>query len=1313
MKQIFSFLAMLLLTPLFWGTASAADYDNDVTFITASPADGSADVWYHIVLPVRTYGIWGRTGFTNDSYESRGFYCDQGIGKLLINVEDTLDIPGTRWKFVETATADRYRLISGLGNTLDCSPKLENIGTEGQPGFIPMDRIYTTTLSTQYVTISTRTAPNGTLAVAGLRLSRPNNTSGGGVDKTGSDLNFDGNYGPDSYGGAVLFRPAIGTLDGPYLFPAADLDFDKVPTGKARTKTLTVKGMNLSGTLEYSVSGEGFSIVAGESTATGGTAEITFSPTEVKAYTATLTISIGDLSETITLTGNALSEFPIQTGDNNWYYIQFDRQAVNNKVLQENGLASDITQKLINGGEDKQLWKITGDWDDYHIVSKSGVELFYNTASNKYITDEEGYGNAFSFDPFADTDGWQLRNITSGYKDTTDVESETRRYLNDYDAKGDSVGNYTANDAGNRLIFIPSTTQAVIAGLETADFGSVPTGVEAAATKMIPVGGLNITGNISAAIGGAGAAAFSLTAATLPATGGTLEVTFTPPSIDIYKATLVLSAEGVENDTVQLTARGSVFPFKLSDDTAEYWYYIQFMRRPALALTKDTATVGADVTQTLWTQGQPVNDAQIWKITGSWDNFKFVSKKGGELSSVPAPTTEEPNKYGNYKVVESGAGSRHIAVERTTGTYQGWCFQHVEAKEAGRTLYINDYEGETVALYGYLDDGDPLKFIPVSEGPVITPSTTTLTYNDVITGLKSESTLTVRTDSATASVTTYIVAGSGASAFKVTNTTAGAGANDPLPVGGGTLKVSFEPEAIGEYVATLTLSSEGADDVIVVLVGYSIPYSDDFPVKISDETSTTWYTVYFDRRYTSATSYKVWTAGLESEAIKQTTHTGRTDASLTSEEQLWKFVVSPSKTNYLAVSYSGLVAVTGGVADGNADFTLEDPTATEGTSLIFKKNSSGKWVLIDAISGGRALNDRGGNTICEYDANGNDGGNPLGFLETTPPDLVRIQLYTAAVNFGKIESGAPALYSGNVIVKGYRLGENNIAVSVTGEDVSAYTIIRSADSSAVASLSPAGDTLKVIFAPTAAQAYPASLTFTAEGATSKTIALTGGGDVQLPVAPSTAAEPVWRHIGFVRQSPLFTTPKTYTKVLTADAESDTLRQVEQESTVSDAQLWRLEGTPAEGYRLINKAANLEAFYDSTSTVKAYFLKPAGVEGDRFSFVSGVSEADAAKIQLRNLTNTSNGGYLCDKENKGFYAINYSRNDGGNWLFFTPPGVKAVIVPVDVEANDPVTSSVYYSLQGIRVLRPVKNNIYIRIDKHVSGKTTATKIISKQ
>jgi hypothetical protein len=1277
MRKIHSFLMVFLAMFLFWGTAKAADLP------TISPADGSNDVWYHIQLEKRIWGIGGSSGTTNGG-SIKGWYLDQGAGKMLRNIEVDTNEPGTRWKLVATGSSTEYKLISQLGNTIAYASSA--IGTSGDANYVKADRYYTTTPSSQVFTILN---PNG--AYLGLSLK-----GAGGIDKSNNDLYFD-KWGPNAEGGAISFVAAE-PMEEAFLFPPANVDFRDVPVGKSATKTLAVAGTNLTGDLSYSIAGAGFSVTPQTNTANGGTAEITFTPTVKQVYTAILTITnaAAGISVTDTLKGNADFAFPIQISEGaneHWYYIQFYRQAANNKVLQAGGETEPITQALIAGGQDNQLWKIIGDWDEYKLIPKSGDELgmTYDAAEDKnhYVLDMADYASEFSFVRFKDTENWQLFNNSAGYIESGQ-ESETKRYLNDKDNEGTALSNYEVDDAGNRLVFIPKETVALKVGLESLDYGTAPINVGASIKKTIPVGGLNLTAPITATITGTGAAVFALTQSNVPAAGGEFEVTFTPTAVASYTAELILTS-GESRDTVQLKGKGSVFPFVISsvDNSNEHWYYIQFQRQQAKAFTDKGAN--ADVEQTDWDANQEPNNAQTWKVTGTWDNFKFVSKLGNSL--VRGTYTDE---YGFYKTVAgNNTGDKHSAVEKTTGTNLGWGFINTDATESESTLYMNDNGGAHIGLYGYLDEGGPLKFVPAS-GKYILPSVTVLNHGDVNIGLKSEKVLTVTGNNTTAPIT-YALEGADAGVFTVAITSGQDGENNQLLAAGGTLKVTYLPTATRDYVAILKLSSTGTDDVIVLLEGKGTVA--ELPVTISTSGNDYWYNIYFNRRYSSGDSnWKVWTAGLEGETITQTAFAGRVDQEFAISEQLWKFVVAPSQTGYLAVAYNGLAATTPPSSDLN--YTLD--TQANATPLTFKKEAENKWVLLKDTGSAGSLNDRSGSAICNYGTGGE--GNQLTFLPAIVPDPIRIQVGTKTVTFDDVEAGEPAVYSGNIVLKGFGL-TSDITLALSGEGASAYSVVLKRDSTAVTTLPSTGDTLKVIFNPTARQAYEAKLNLTSAGAAAKEITLSGSGALNLPVKLSTAAEPFWYTVGFNRST---------NKWLTVEAANDTLVQ-RTAVTASETQLFRFEGSVATGYQLINHDERVAA-YDSTSVVdpndetkriavKTYFMKPQA-QGDYFRFVKGV-DANAGKWQMRNITNSSNGGYLCDKEGKGFQATNYSKNDAGNWLTFKSLIPDAIVSP-GVDANDPVVSSVYYTLQGIRVYQPLPGNVYIQVNTHASKKTSATK-----
>ena len=103
-----------------------------------------------------------------------------------------------------------------------------------------------------------------------------------------------------------LTLPAEGTI----------IDFGETMAGVSRTATMVVKGSNLSGTVNISLTGSVFSVSAvgipavSACTTSGYTVTITFSPTASGAFNETLTVSCDNLTRKVTLKGSAISNLP-------------------------------------------------------------------------------------------------------------------------------------------------------------------------------------------------------------------------------------------------------------------------------------------------------------------------------------------------------------------------------------------------------------------------------------------------------------------------------------------------------------------------------------------------------------------------------------------------------------------------------------------------------------------------------------------------------------------------------------------------------------------------------------------------------------------------------------------------------------------------------------------------------------------------------------------------------------------------------------------------------------------------------------------
>ncbi|MCL2413780.1 MAG: chitobiase/beta-hexosaminidase C-terminal domain-containing protein [Bacteroidales bacterium] len=100
-------------------------------------------------------------------------------------------------------------------------------------------------------------------------------------------------------------------------------------------------------------------------------------------------------------------------------------------------------------------------------------------------------------------------------------------------------------------------TPTITASPNPIAFGTQNIGTTSSA-HTLTVTGAALTQNITVAISGSDAAAFSAGVTSLPTAGGTLNITFAPTAARAYSATLTLSSAGAENVVVQLSGTGVV-----------------------------------------------------------------------------------------------------------------------------------------------------------------------------------------------------------------------------------------------------------------------------------------------------------------------------------------------------------------------------------------------------------------------------------------------------------------------------------------------------------------------------------------------------------------------------------------------------------------------------------------------------------------------------------------------------------------------------------------------------------------------------------
>ncbi|MDR0506208.1 MAG: hypothetical protein LBH32_05260 [Dysgonamonadaceae bacterium] len=521
------------------------------------------------------------------------------------------------------------------------------------------------------------------------------------------------------------------------IMPVADLNFGYVQAGASGTKSITVNAVNVVNPINWAIDGadkDYFSITP-TSVRAGESINITFSPTEKREYNATVTLSSSLVDPvSFALTGDANFDLPVQissedNSDEHWYYIQFYRKAAANLVW----ALSDTTRMLIqdtlkvNATRDDMQWKICGDWENgYYLVNKvgkyGGKEITYcpvdsvidgsTVPANRYIVRTGGYGDVFEFVRFGATSDWQFRNTVTG------------RYVND--SGGKFICDYNKDDSGNRLVFIvadkPTITTPVRSIYLEAPVGERTTG-------KITIMALGTNGAINTAISGADASMFSVSPASLPAEGGELTVTFSPTGVKAYSATLTLSSAGADDLTVALDGNSNIGLPVFSTGNNEFWYYIQFNRKPDQAWTAEN--IDGKIMQRTKVDINDEDDESIeteaykqhWKFVGDWTNgYQIINRTGG--AALFDTVSVSATAYYLVLTEEAAFGDKFL-FKRQNATSK-WQLQIVGKDDGEGYDYLNDYGGAngdgSIGLYVVNDSGNLLNFTAVDPVNIQNPA---------------------------------------------------------------------------------------------------------------------------------------------------------------------------------------------------------------------------------------------------------------------------------------------------------------------------------------------------------------------------------------------------------------------------------------------------------------------------------------------------------------------------------------------------------------------------------------------------------------
>jgi len=361
-------------------------------------------------------------------------------------------------------------------------------------------------------------------------------------------------------------------------------------------------------------------------------------------------------------------------------------------------------------------------------------------------------------------------------------------------------------------------------------FSNLPTN----SSKLVSVGGLNLTGNISFSITGPNASAFTAVGAPWSVTqGGFVKVTFTGTPGQNYSATLTISGGGAASKTVPLvyTACSGEILVDESFDAVTYppacwdeeftsttfkWSRVEQGTNPHPSLLPKS---GAGMLRFYSNQSSTTDKKALIispKINTNNNNSvlsfwmyrdHFNSTYGNERVNVYVSDTKSISG-----LTPVGTFYRYYAATTPWGTMNAWNFISVPLSTATKSAVYVIFEGVSDVLnedFGanmYLDDIKIEVLIPE-----LTATPTSIDFGEVNAGATSApQSITVSGTNLTGNIT-WNLGGVDPEVFSVTPPS--------LPGTGGTFSVTFAPTVAGDYSASLTISSTGAANKTVALSG--------------------------------------------------------------------------------------------------------------------------------------------------------------------------------------------------------------------------------------------------------------------------------------------------------------------------------------------------------------------------------------------------------------------------------------------------------------------------------------------------------------
>lgn len=414
------------------------------------------------------------------------------------------------------------------------------------------------------------------------------------------------------------------------------LDFKTIEVGNDTTITINVTGSNVTGSItvkKQETHGGQFTISRETLPSTGGNVVVTFKPTEAGSFGGSISIS-GEGADpiSVSLTGKALelSVYP---------------SSLNLGTTYKNGT---LTKKFtVYGGN------LTDD-----VTLSSNKTVF--DVSPKKITPAEAKAG---------------KEVTVTFKPTTG---------------GSYSGEITVSASGvaPKKISVSGKCAVITSNPTSYDFGNVA--VSKPVTKVITITGTNLTGAMSITLAETEGGQYSINKTTLPASGGTVIVTFKPTDAKTFGASLKISGGNAAAVSVSLTGKGvtptitknkSTLTFTGSSITSDYVKVTGTNLDDIISLTV-TGSTNFTVSPSTISISDAVDGKQVkvtcnpknassaeakLKISSPYASTKYVTLKysrgssgGGETqicSVEPDDEQEDEVKTGEFEVTNLAFGA--------------------------------------------------------------------------------------------------------------------------------------------------------------------------------------------------------------------------------------------------------------------------------------------------------------------------------------------------------------------------------------------------------------------------------------------------------------------------------------------------------------------------------------------------------------------------------------------------------------------------------------------------------------------------------